>query len=69
MTPDEVRAIIAHRCPEVTADDLAALAGDQSAGLHFETQVLDVLDAMQDRFEALAAKLDTLADRLDKADA
>jgi len=59
MTPDEVRAIIHHRCPELTDDDLAALAGPDADALPVE-----VADLILDAVEALAAKVEMLVARL-----
>jgi hypothetical protein len=63
--PDEVRAIIAHRCPELTDDDLAALA---PPGVPAEVgeMIVDVLAAMEAKLDAMMDRLDTLAARLDK---
>jgi hypothetical protein len=66
MTDDRlayVTRLIIARCPELGLDDLAALAGDQVATLPLEIgeQVLDVLEALEAKLDALVTRMDKIA--------
>ena len=54
-----IKALVAHRCPELTDADLALMAAepDDTLPRQIGEQILTVLDALQDRWEALAESL------------
>jgi hypothetical protein len=54
-----LRAVVSHRCPELTDADLALMAAEPDGALPLEVaeQILTVIDALQDRWEALAESL------------
>lgn len=59
---DYIRAIVRHRVPEATEADLALMAAEpdaQPAGTVVETAglIMDVLDRMTDRLDALVAAI------------
>ena len=49
-----VRALIAHRCPELTDADLVLVAGsDDTLPVEIAAEVLDVIDLIEDRLTEL----------------
>lgn len=57
MDTDRVRAIVRHRCPELSQDDIAkAFAADlpvESIWLEISERVIDAIDALDERLATL----------------